>query len=221
MRKAYAKHIFKYLVFIGKLFDGKFINSKRELYNIAINHSADIDYKGFMKIYRKCTKEPYSSLTIDTTLPVNNPLRELAEISALSSGKLEKYEYMAEEDLKYKPEIIEKTKFEYSLLGKIFNKGLQENDKKEGILKKLKNIEGKDEEQLKAIKDQEEKQLQILTRKTGKDVDFRHVSFKGKLDSESKKPIIKLRNRVKKLIIQNLSALAQVSISIILPSFWI
>ena len=51
------------------------INNKRELQNIAINHSADIDYKDFMKIYRECTKEPYSFLTIDTTLPANDPLR--------------------------------------------------------------------------------------------------------------------------------------------------
>ena len=51
------------------------INNKRELQNIAINHSADIDYKDFMKIYRECTKEPYSFLTIDTTLPASDPLR--------------------------------------------------------------------------------------------------------------------------------------------------
>ena len=51
------------------------INNKRELQNIAINHSADIDYKDFMKIYRECTKEPYSFLTIDTTLSSSNPLR--------------------------------------------------------------------------------------------------------------------------------------------------
>ena len=49
------------------------INSKRELQNIAINHSADIDFKDFMKIYRECTKEPYSFLTIDNTLPSSNP----------------------------------------------------------------------------------------------------------------------------------------------------
>ena len=36
------------------------INSKRELQNIAINHSVDIDYKDFMKVYRECTKEPNS-----------------------------------------------------------------------------------------------------------------------------------------------------------------
>ena len=51
------------------------INHKRELQNIAINHSADIDYKDFMKIYRECTKEPYSFMTIDTTLLASDPLR--------------------------------------------------------------------------------------------------------------------------------------------------
>ena len=51
------------------------INSNRELQNIAINHSVDLDYKYYMKIYRKCTKKPYSFLTIDTTLPESDPLR--------------------------------------------------------------------------------------------------------------------------------------------------
>ena len=50
------------------------INNRRELQNIAINHSADIDYKDFVKIYRECAKETYSFLTIDTTLPPSNPL---------------------------------------------------------------------------------------------------------------------------------------------------
>ena len=51
------------------------INNKRELQNIAINHSADIDYKEFIKIYRECTKEPYTFFTIDTILPSSNSLR--------------------------------------------------------------------------------------------------------------------------------------------------
>ena len=46
-------------------------NNKRELQNIAINHSADIDYRNFVNIYRNCTKEPYNFLTIDTTQPVD------------------------------------------------------------------------------------------------------------------------------------------------------
>ena len=51
------------------------INSRKELQNIANNSSADIDYKDLMKIYRECTKEPYSFLTIDTMLTASNPLR--------------------------------------------------------------------------------------------------------------------------------------------------
>ena len=50
------------------------INNKRELQNIAINHSADIDHKDFVKIHKECTKEPYSFLTTDTTLPASDPL---------------------------------------------------------------------------------------------------------------------------------------------------
>ena len=44
------------------------INNKRELQNFVFNHSADIDYKDFMKSYRECIKE-LNFLTIDTTLP--------------------------------------------------------------------------------------------------------------------------------------------------------
>ena len=51
------------------------INNKTELKNIATDHFADIDYQGFVKIYRKCTKEPFNFLTIDTTLPASHPLR--------------------------------------------------------------------------------------------------------------------------------------------------
>ena len=51
------------------------INNKKELQNIAINHSAGIGYKDFMKIYRKCTKELYYFLTIDTTLSANDPIK--------------------------------------------------------------------------------------------------------------------------------------------------
>ena len=51
------------------------IHNKRELQQIAINHSADIDYKDFMRVYKKCTSRPYSFLNIDTTSPSNNLLR--------------------------------------------------------------------------------------------------------------------------------------------------
>ena len=51
------------------------INNQKELQNIAINHSAGIDYNDFMKIYIESAKEPYTFLTIDATLPASDPLR--------------------------------------------------------------------------------------------------------------------------------------------------
>ena len=51
------------------------ILNKRELQIIALNHSSDIDFKDFMKTYKKCTKKPYSFLVNDTTLQSGNPLR--------------------------------------------------------------------------------------------------------------------------------------------------
>ena len=51
------------------------IPNKRELQQIALNHSSDIDFKDFIKIYKKCTTEPYSFLLNDTTLPSDDPLR--------------------------------------------------------------------------------------------------------------------------------------------------
>ena len=51
------------------------INYRKELQNIEINDSADIDYRDFMEIYRECTKEPFNFLKNDTMLPASNPLR--------------------------------------------------------------------------------------------------------------------------------------------------
>ena len=51
------------------------IPNKRELQQIALNHSSDIDFNDFMKIFKKYTKEPYSFLVNDTTLPSNDPLK--------------------------------------------------------------------------------------------------------------------------------------------------
>ena len=79
--------------------------------------------------------------------------RQAAKISALSSGELEKYEYLTGENLRYKPDVIQKATFEYSPIGQVFNKGLDTSDRKEGLLKRLKSIEGKNEQQLEVIKD--------------------------------------------------------------------
>ena len=54
-----------------------------------------------------------------------------------------KYEYLTGEDLGYTPVVVEQGKFSYSPLGRVFNKGLEKDDKKEGLLKRLKNIEDK------------------------------------------------------------------------------
>ena len=64
--------------------------------------------------------------------------RKAAKMSALSSNNLDKYECLTGEELDLKPNNVEQAKFEYSLLGKIFNKGLDKEDKKEGLLKRSK-----------------------------------------------------------------------------------
>ena len=79
----------------------------------------------------------------------------------MSSRDLDKYEYLTGEDLNYKPSTVEQAKFDYSPLGKFFNKGLKEEDKKEGLLKRLKNIEDKSENQLKAIKNKSESMKEV------------------------------------------------------------
>ena len=68
-----------------------------------------------------------------------------AKISALSSNNLDKYEYLTCENFGLKSSTVEETKFEYSLLGKIFNEGLDKDDQNEGLFERLKNIEGKNE----------------------------------------------------------------------------
>ena len=69
--------------------------------------------------------------------------REAGKISALSSNNLDKYEYLTGEDLDLKPSTVGQAKFEYSPLGKIFNKGLSKDDEKEGLFERLKYIEDK------------------------------------------------------------------------------
>ena len=66
-----------------------------------------------------------------------------AEILAYSSGDLPKYEYLTKKDLGYKPDAVEKVKFEYAPIGKVFTDGLTREDKskKIGLFKRLKNIE--------------------------------------------------------------------------------
>ena len=91
--------------------------------------------------------------------------RKAAKISALSSNNLDKYEYLTGEDLGLKSSTIEQAKFEYSPLGKVFNKGLdKDKDKKEGLLKRLKTIEGKIKGENKKVSEpiKNEEQLEVL-----------------------------------------------------------
>ena len=94
---------------------------------------------------------------LDNKIKANNAQYNLdrmnAEISAYSSSDLHKYEYLTEKDLGYKPNAFEQAKFEYSPLGKVFTDGLNKTDKKEGLLKTLKNIESKSNNQLLALRD--------------------------------------------------------------------
>ena len=84
---------------------------------------------------------------LDDKIKANNVQYDLdrmnAEISAYSSGDLPKYEYLTKKDLGHKPDAVEKVKFEYSPIGKVFTDGLDKEDKskKVGLFKRLKNIE--------------------------------------------------------------------------------
>ena len=73
-------------------------------------------------------------------------------MNAEISGVLPKYKYLTKKDLKYKPDAFEQAKFEYSPLGKVFTDGLDKSDRNEGLLKRLKNIEDRNNNQLLAIK---------------------------------------------------------------------
>ena len=83
----------------------------------------------------------------DNKIKANNAQYKIdrlnAEISAFSEGDLDKYEFLTRKDLKYKPNALDKAKFEFSPLGKAFNQGLDkkaENYKEEGVIKLLKDI---------------------------------------------------------------------------------
>ena len=93
---------------------------------------------------------------LDDKIEANNAQYNLdrmnAEISAYSSGDLPKYEYLTKKDLKYKPDAFEQAKFEYLPLGKVFTDGLDKSDRNESLLKRLKNIEDRNNNKLLAIK---------------------------------------------------------------------
>ena len=123
-----------------------------------MNHSSDIDFKDFLKIYKKCTSEPYSFLVNDATLASDNSLRfddqirdeklqyniyrEAAKISALSSNKFNKFEYLTGNEIlsSNQQQIIEQAKFTYYPLGNAFER-------------QIKTIENQEEHQVEASRD--------------------------------------------------------------------
>ena len=132
------------------------ILNKRELQQIALNHTSDIITKDFINIYSKNTAKPYSFFVKDTTLLSDNLLRfrknlfnknkimtindqirdeklqceinrEAAKISALSLGKIDKYEYLTGEEIlpSNQQQIVDQANFNYFLLGKAFEKQIK------------------------------------------------------------------------------------------------
>ena len=145
--------------------------------------------------------------------------RKAAKISALSSNNLDKYEYLTGEDLGLKPSTIQQTKFEYSPMGKIFNIGLDKDDQKEGLFKRLKNIENKikyeNKKELKPIKNEEQSEVvkdeSIVVDKKPKRIvllkdklDFIYKNVGSNFDSTGKSFLKKLAKDEKKIDYNNL-----------------
>ena len=107
---------------------------------------------------------------------------------------------MTGEDLDLKPRTAEQPRFEYSPLGKIFNRGITEEYKKEGILKGLRNIGQKNEEQSQAIKDQGKKQLDAIKNIKTDSKSLKTISFFSGLSPEAKKLLDELKKRKKNAI---------------------
>ena len=101
-------------------------------------------------------------MTVTNQIKILDRIKILRQ-SALSFNNLD-YEYLTGEDLDLKPSTVEQVRLEYSPLGKFFTKGLKEEDNKEGLFKRLKNIQDKNEEHLKAIEDQKGVQVKTISK---------------------------------------------------------
>ena len=131
---------------------------------------------------------------LDDKIKANNVQHDLdrmnAEISAYSSGDLHKYEYLTKKDLGYKLDAVEKVKFEYSPIGKVFTDGLAKEDKykKVGLFKGLKNIE----DNLVEVDDNDNK---VGIFRIIKDIKDRSI----KIDNDDE-AVREIRERIKELI---------------------
>ena len=117
--------------------------------------SKELDFVVTSTTFIKMTRKDQIKI-LDDKIKANERQYDLdrtnVEISAYSNGDLPKYEYLTKKDLKYKPDAFEQAKFEYSPLGKVFTDGLDKSDKNEVPLKRLKNIEDRNNNQLLSIK---------------------------------------------------------------------
>ena len=104
----------------------------------------------------------------------------------MSSNNLDKYEYLSGEDLGLKPSIVEQAKFEYLRLAKIFNKGLDKDDQKEGLFKRLENIKDKNEGQIKT-------QLDAIKNINISSKPLKTISFFSALNDEAKKLMVNIK----------------------------
>ena len=86
--------------------------------------------------------------------------RQNAKLSALSSGELDRYEYLTGEDLGYKPDRVQEARFEYFPLGQVLNKGLDVAEKQGGLLERLK----KTDNQLGLIRNQGDRQSERISK---------------------------------------------------------
>ena len=122
------------------LYDNKQIT--KQVYNILNKAITYVQSTTFIKMTRKEQVK-----ILDDKIEANKRQYDLdrinAEMSAYSSGDLPKFEYLSKKDFGYKPDAVQKVKFEYSPIGKLFTDGLAKEyrSEKAGLFKKLKNIE--------------------------------------------------------------------------------
>ena len=112
--------------------------------------------------------------------------------SSFSNDLVDKYEYLTGKDLGLKPSTIEQAKFEYSRLGKVFTKGLNKDDQKDGLFKRLENIKNSNSTHLQVIKDKGEQQLREL-KNISKNKTLEAISEIGRKNNEANKILLDIK----------------------------
>ena len=115
-----------------------------------------------------------------------------ASSSSFSNDLVDKYEYLTGKDLGLKPSTIEQAKFEYSPLGKVFTKGLNKDDQKDGLFKRLENIKNSNSTQQQVIKDKGEQQLREL-KNISKNKTLETISEIGRKNNEPNKILLDIK----------------------------